>query len=547
MKKRDSEITAAWRQYESGKDYNRKIGLYENVQQNERFYRGDQWKGLNVKGMPLPIMNIIKRVINYLISSISAQSVSVVYSADSMPILPDSAYKDEIRTACETLTRSAAYRWKKDKIDALIHDALLDAAISGDGVLFTYWDDTIQTGQPYQGDFVTVCVDSVNFFVSDVNQSDIQTQEYILLAGRQSVTSLKKEAEAEKVKKEDIEKITADTERDTQAGDYAEYENEDTEAEKATYLIKFWRGDDGNVIWEKSTKSVVIKRRETHMRLYPVCSFAWDRVKNSYHGCAPITGLIDNQKYVNKAFALVMKHMTDTAFSKILYDKTLIPSWSNEVGQAIGVTSGGDVTRAAMAIGTGTMQSGFLDIINLTMQNTKELMGANDAALGEVKPDNTSAIIALQEASSIPLEMIRRNLYQCLEDMANIWLEMMFEYYPDDRFLLFENDAQNQTEVLSARVPFSQMREALLCATVNVGASARFNNISAINTLDKLLTGQYISFRQYLERMPDGILNDRDKLLDEIRAQEQMQMQAQQMQQWQQFQQQTARTPPNIP
>ena len=34
------------------------------------------------------------------------------------------------------------------------------------------------------------------------------------------------------------------------------------------------------------------------------------------------------------------------------------------------------------------------------MQFTKEFSGATDAALGSVRPDNTSAIIALQKASS---------------------------------------------------------------------------------------------------------------------------------------------------
>lgn len=39
--------TAAWRQYEAGRDYKRRIGLYETVRTNERFYRGDQWKGIS--------------------------------------------------------------------------------------------------------------------------------------------------------------------------------------------------------------------------------------------------------------------------------------------------------------------------------------------------------------------------------------------------------------------------------------------------------------------------------------------------------------------
>ena len=37
----------SWRQFEAGRDYNRRIGLYENAAENERFYSFDQWKNVN--------------------------------------------------------------------------------------------------------------------------------------------------------------------------------------------------------------------------------------------------------------------------------------------------------------------------------------------------------------------------------------------------------------------------------------------------------------------------------------------------------------------
>ena len=40
-----TNITKAWQEYEAGKEYKRRIGLYETVRRNERFYRGDQWRG----------------------------------------------------------------------------------------------------------------------------------------------------------------------------------------------------------------------------------------------------------------------------------------------------------------------------------------------------------------------------------------------------------------------------------------------------------------------------------------------------------------------
>ena len=41
--KSKNTLNKAWLQYEKGKEYKRRIGLYETVRRNERFYRGDQW------------------------------------------------------------------------------------------------------------------------------------------------------------------------------------------------------------------------------------------------------------------------------------------------------------------------------------------------------------------------------------------------------------------------------------------------------------------------------------------------------------------------
>ena len=56
--KQQSE-TAAWKLYEAGKDYKRRIGLYETVRRNERFYRGEQWS-LSDDGLPRPVFNLCR-------------------------------------------------------------------------------------------------------------------------------------------------------------------------------------------------------------------------------------------------------------------------------------------------------------------------------------------------------------------------------------------------------------------------------------------------------------------------------------------------------
>jgi hypothetical protein len=51
---------------------------------------------------------------------------------------------------------------------------------------------------------------------------------------------------------------------------------------------------------------------------------------------------------------------------------------------------------------------------------------------------------------------------------------------------------------------------------VDVGASTHWNEITSMQTLDNLLMNKQITFAQYLERLPNGIIPMKDKLLSEI-------------------------------
>ena len=57
-------MTKTWQQYEAGKEYKRRIGLYEKVRANERFYRGEQWTGQEGAELPKPVFNLVKRIVD---------------------------------------------------------------------------------------------------------------------------------------------------------------------------------------------------------------------------------------------------------------------------------------------------------------------------------------------------------------------------------------------------------------------------------------------------------------------------------------------------
>ena len=500
----------AWRQYEAGLEYKRRIGLFEAVRRNERFYRGEQW-GNEGADLPRPVFNLVRRIIDYLVCTVASGNVSLNFSDENLPYVDDPSTASALKDAIDTLSRNAAYRWERSRMDSKIYSLLTDAAISGDGVIYCWWDPSIKTGQHFEGDIVTQIVDNVNLFVADVNRADIQSQDYIILSGRASVAALRAEALAAGCSAEDIAKILPDDRLSDGAGELASYELDDEDSQKATFIIKFWR-EDGRVVFEKSTKGTVIRRIATPQTLYPVAYFNWQPTKNSFHGTSPITSLIPNQKYINRAFAMVMKHMTDTAFSKVIYDKSRIPEWSNQVGEAIGVNGGTNVSDAVDVVGAGQLQDDYLGLLEMTFRMTRELCGATETVLGEGDATNTSAILALQEAAKIPLEQVRRSYFQCIEDMANIWADMMCAYYPDNRLLPCRDDSES----VCRKVSFSLIRNILPRARVEVGEISRYSAAGSLSMLNRLLDIGCITPAQYIERLPAGLIEDRSRLLTQL-------------------------------
>ncbi|MBR6562650.1 MAG: hypothetical protein IKK70_01780 [Clostridia bacterium] len=509
MKQKTMPFTEEWELYEKGKEYNHSINLYRNVDTCERFYRGDQWAGIDSGGLPTPVFNIFKRIIGYFTSSIMQTPVKLRFSFQS-PTVGRVMSKAEASDASEKLNAITEMRWEKNRMNDLLAKALTDAAVTGDAVCYTYWDSDVRTGQPFVGDFKSVLIDNTNVFFGDPNSKNVQKQPYILLSQRETVQDLIRQAKANGMGRETIERILPDNDVDTQSGEMSKIELENT---KCISLIKLWRDESGRILYRKSVKNAVIKDvTDTRLTRYPIAFFNWSEVKNSWHGCAVATGMIENQIFINKSYAMVMKHMMDTAFSKVVYDSTLLDGWSDRVGEAIAVN--GPVENVAKVLSPGVMQSGMLEVISMAIANTKEFLGATDAALGDVAPNNTSAILALQNASAVPLENVKRNMYQFVEDIGLIWLDFMFRYYGDDR--LVEVQGEDGSDYVSFSL--SKYENAMFGCKVDVGASSYWSEISALNTLDSLLKLGKISTVQYLERIPDGLIPDREGLINEIRA-----------------------------
>lgn len=497
-----------WQQYAAGQEHKRRLGLYETVRKNERFYRGDQWYG-STSELPRPVFNVVRRIVDHLVGAVMPGDVSIHYSDLRLPFLDNAVRRQAVQKGIALLEKNAAYRWQQNHMTELSQRALLDAAITGDGVFYCWWDNESDCGQPFLGDIRTDLIANTDLFVADVNKTDLQAQDYVILSGRDTVLSLQQEALRAGVSSADVAKIIPDAPENSDSGDPSAVDQDG--CKKATYLIKFFR-EDGEVVFEKSTRDCVIRRVRTGLSLYPVAYFNWSPTKKCFHGTAPVSELIPNQTYINTAYAMMMKHMYDTAFSKIIYDKSRIPEWSNEVGEAIAAMGGGNVSDAVSVVGVGRMQDGYRELIDSVIENTKSMMGATEAALGDERANNTSAILALQEASQISLKGVNTRFCRAIGELAAIWADMLCTYCPAERLIAYEDEGG----LCASSIDYKLLHEELLRATVQTSHIGSYTPSATVSTLNTLLESGHIDVEQYLRFLPIGTLSNRDSLLREI-------------------------------
>jgi hypothetical protein len=133
-------------------------------------------------------------------------------------------------------------------------------------------------------------------------------------------------------------------------------------------------------------------------------------------------------------------------------------------------------------------------------------------------PKNTSAIIAVQKSSAIPLENPKANLYEWIEDIGRILFDMMGTYY-GQRPLVVDMKGQKQL----VQYDFKQFKTQWLNVRADVGESSYWSEIASLQTLDSLLDREKIEFIDYLERVPDEYIPQKEELISKIKQQMQMQ------------------------
>lgn len=544
------EPSKIYKEYQEGIQFKNSVGdkgLYEQSKINERFYSGDQWHGAKCgTDRPLVRYNVIKRIGEYKISMLGSAPLTVNYSAEGIPNTLDlkkriSSIKDkmavsgyqeqdipeneEINLVMSALSDYHKVTAERLSFDEIRTDALRNAYSAGTGIIYTYWDKDVSTGlyadsgrtKAIKGDINCEVLDIENVYFGDPNLDDVQKQPFIIIAQRKSIKSLKEEAKANGLSEDEISQISSDRDNSYMAGDRSTLEPSDSR--KATVLTKFWKDKNGTIKACKATQSAFIRKEwDLNIRLYPLAKFSWDKRKNSAYGESEITYLIPNQIAINRmvtasVWAVMMMGMP----IMIVNNDFVLDPVTNDPAQIVTVNGEDALERSIKYIQPPNFSPNFDNNIASLVSQTLSQSGANDAALGNLNAENTSAIIAVREAATLPLQTMQNRYYKFCEDCARIWAEYWIMQY-GKRSLKVEDEKGVWY------LPFdgARYKDFIVSVKVDVGASTLWSEAQSIRTLDNLFDRQIIDSVQYLKRIPKGIIPDVTGLIKEMQQANQM-------------------------
>lgn len=500
-----------WDEYQKCVSYKANLELFEKVERNEAFYIGDQWKGLeNVTDLDKPVVNFLGRVVGYFVSTITSDRIGVNCKLFNTP------KTDETEKIIKIIEAQIEQAIEVCELNSQAKDFVRYCAVDGDIGAHIYMDPNAPSGQRAKGLVAVEPISNLDVCFGNRQELNVEKQPWIIIASRMSVGELKEKLKGQ----EDAPTLTADS---------APYESDiaqKDDSERVTVLTKYFKRN--GVVWRyQCTENVEVTAEiEMGYKRYPVAWWTWEPVKDSYHGQAAITTLIPNQIAINKAYAMAWKQQRDLAFQKILYNKQHFPDgWSNRIG-AIGVD--GDPKEAVSVIsGSADIPASTIPMIKTMLSDTRDMMGASDAALGNVNPDNTSAIIAVRQATAVPLELKKRSEQQFLEDIIRAMLEIITTDYGERGIVVADALGNEALEWFD----FGTLKDKVLRLKIDVGGTNYWTPEMQAKQIENLWKAEIIRNRiQFIENLPDGILENKSKLLAEIKQEESVANAVQQMQ-----------------
>ena len=552
----NNETTSLWDDYQNGLSYQASTGLSKKIPTFVKFFEGDQWAAAtkNTKNLPRPVINIIKMICRNKKSAILSTPVKIIYRAE-----------DETADV-EKFNNFADYIQKEIGQESLDKKAINDGVIKGSYFYHYYWDSEAKgKNGAKEGGLRCEIIDPLSIFFSDPTQLDEQKQEWILIASRENVKSVRA-------------KCDRDVDKDAIVADEADnkYGTIEQDGDKlCTVLTRYFR-KDGEVYCEKATKSVVINKpfaitpdlegaakelgiaeedapnnstpdkpeaeslipETVKAYLYPIVVGNYEVRERCIYGLGEVEGLIPNQKAINFNIAMALLNNQETAWGKYIVAPNALKGQviTNEPGQILV-----DYTGTGQGIRKMTeqaIQSQPLQLIDTITQLTRVVTGSTEVMTGETLGTGMSgaAIAQLQSQAAQPIEELKDSFWLVKEKQGKVLAQFFKLYYTEKDFTYTATAPKDGTYPLQGGISEEvQMADTFnsddfkstdFSIVVEATSGTKASAAGDINTLDVLLAKGLISMKTYLKAYPKDALSNRSEILKGIEEDEKSQITA---------------------
>lgn len=516
MKKhKETSVTTVWEEYERGVQYNYQQQLYEKSKRNYNFYHGNQWEGAKLSGIQPITLNIIKSIVKYKVGVVKTNAYQIYFNSDTYNTQEE---RNKLEDLCKMLNNYANRLWEKNKVNKIVRNCVNDACIDNEGIVYFYSD-------PENDNILCEQVDRTNICYGNENDDDIQNQPYIIVSFRRTVEEVKREAEANKIDKSEIDLIVADQDIEEQSGK----DKRTTEiTPMCLVLLKLYKKD--GKIWAKKCTKLATIMRDTCLEidLYPIAHILWERVKGSARGQGEVEYLIPNQIEINKTATRRALAVKLVAFPKLVANTKYIANTKalSKVGTTIEVNelNADDVNKVVNYLRPVSISADAYNLQKELEEDTQNLAGAGDTVTGNVDPTQASgkAILAVQQASQQPINEQVEYYKDFIEDIARIWYAMLKANSTNGITLVNEkkNYETNTTEEEIYQMSYKELNKYDFNIKIDVTPKSPFDKYAMEMSLENLLSAGQINFEEYINALPEDSTMPKSKLKEILKDRE---------------------------
>lgn len=504
----EEKITSIWTLYEIGKEYNNMQSLYAEGRENYNFYHGLQWEGLirPVKSGDPIVLNIVKPIIKYKTNIVNQNSYEIVFNPNTYET-PEQL--EELNDITKGLNQFVMKMWEKSQSGKTVKSIVRSAAINSEGIIHFFNDGDLINSEE---------IDKNNIYYGNESEENIQEQPYILITFRKPVEDVKnlarkyKEEGKNHITNSQIKQIVPDKEIYEQQGQ--EMMQEEI-SPMCLVVMKFKRNDKGTISVSAATRTVdILDEQDTKAERYPFAHYIWEQKKGYARGISEVRGLIDNQIEINRTATRRAIAVKIGAYPKIVYDKERVsnPAALDQVGSKVELKDvrADDVGKIVNYLRPATMSPDAYNLQQDLISGTRELAGAGDNATGNIDPTQASgkAIIAVQQASQMPINEQVDNYKYFLEDCANIIFDIIKTDYVDGLTLYSQEESVNelgQTETFETpfKISQEQLEKANLNLKVDITPKSPYDVFAVVQTLENLLAREEITLEEFTAALPE--------------------------------------------